>query len=402
MQPFRLSTATTTTRTTKQPFTHAVHRLHSVECHRQQHSISSRNHDCSCHNIHAARIAPSSAPTDINPPSPRRHTAHLACPPPPRDSGPPFGPLSYLGAPAMSQHSHPSMPQGKPPGTDRGQPAHVPPSSHHSLTLVPSVQTPPQLRQPLESLQNDDFSPNGSQHHFSTPPSQVFFPTQPPSQTFFPTQPPSQTLFPTQPPIQSQRPSLTPTDSQLPLSLPNSQTFFPTQPPSQPTQPPSPYSSPHCAALPDRTNSPTPGSDGDPAYVHVMLSLLARRQVEAVTAQRRRLRNRKARLAWRGRGEKHIDLSNGLEHAIMLSELIPPGLRVDQNVDDVNAGDTDTGALPPVYLPGGRGTNPPCQRFLTLADETAEQHASPLLKLQHGTHDARLFLHSYKRQYLSP
>lgn len=115
--------------------------------------------------------------------------------------------------------------------------------------------------------------------------------------------------------------------------------------------------------------------DKNEIFAEMILSLLARREIEYVTANRMALQKDKERV--HGFAVNTLDRSNGIERALAMVETIP---------SSATAGESTTGGpLPPLQLPGGRGTDAPREPFLKLGMETAGAHADASQKIKHGT-----------------
>lgn len=121
--------------------------------------------------------------------------------------------------------------------------------------------------------------------------------------------------------------------------------------------------------------------DDDPALTEVMLSLLARREAEHRTTDRRGLqaeKRRRSQLAFPGLA---VDQSGGLEQCLALAESVPSGLReltspMLTTLIHENSADR---------LPGDRGIDAPSETFLSLACEMAGESAEPFDKIFQGT-----------------
>lgn len=136
-------------------------------------------------------------------------------------------------------------------------------------------------------------------------------------------------------------------------------------------QPPSPQ--PHTASEPNQAgNRSATQLDGDGDYNHVsrnvMLSLLARREVEHRTRERRVLQTEKARTRQFKRRGLAVDQNNSLEHTLALVETIPMSSQRLSNH----------------HLPGGRGMDAPQEDFLLLANDISDKRVEPFEKLYNG------------------
>lgn len=122
-------------------------------------------------------------------------------------------------------------------------------------------------------------------------------------------------------------------------------------------------------------------SERDKAFVEVILSLLARREVETLTSERLSLRKKKIQTQHPATTHRsNVDNSQSLEQALALIETIPEGFHAFENSVDAT-----TAGLPPVPLPGGTGVNPPHEKFLQLAASIAMPGTPPIHILRNGT-----------------
>lgn len=119
----------------------------------------------------------------------------------------------------------------------------------------------------------------------------------------------------------------------------------------------------------------------DKAFVEVILSLLARREVETLTFERLSLRKKETQTQNSATTHRpNVDNSQSLEQTLALIETIPEGFHTSENSVDATAS-----GLPPIPLPGGRGVNPPHEKFLQLAASIATPRAPPIHILTNGT-----------------
>lgn len=118
----------------------------------------------------------------------------------------------------------------------------------------------------------------------------------------------------------------------------------------------------------------------DSAFVNSMLCLRARREVEDLSRERIALMAEKKRRAAFNVHSFRIDEMNSKEHSLELVESIPSGMRPS----NVAPPEADKRSGPPLYLPGGRGVEPPHEAFLRLGCETAGAKADGHRKVLHG------------------
>lgn len=121
----------------------------------------------------------------------------------------------------------------------------------------------------------------------------------------------------------------------------------------------------------------------DETYTEIMISLLARREIEAELEDRLALRQEKTRTGHFAGST--LDRSNSIEHAIALVECMPTNTRPPDQSDNGKKKEPRLPAIPSLRLPGGRGTQAPSEGFLELGVRTAGPSASPEDKLHHGT-----------------
>lgn len=189
--------------------------------------------------------------------------------------------------------------------------------------------------------------------------------------------------LPFAPPSQTQLPFICaqhPVSSQFPSSSSGSSSCSSAIPYQSATQSISLHSQPRAVQLEQETatqsqetsQEPSHDEDEDPALTEVLLSLLARREVEHRMHDRHALQVEKIRTRKFKRHALSIDQSHGLEHALSLAESIPSGLsHSDSSI--------------PCRLPGGRGMHAPHDEFLHLGVVSAGVDANPFEKVHHGT-----------------
>lgn len=117
--------------------------------------------------------------------------------------------------------------------------------------------------------------------------------------------------------------------------------------------------------------------DDDPMFTEIMLSLLARREVEHKMVDRMHLRAEKRRTRRLKYPGNAVDQSDSLEHCLALAEAIPFGLEESKShaTNSINVSDR---------LPGERGVDAPHEEFLSLGSDIAGENADPFVKLQYG------------------
>lgn len=130
----------------------------------------------------------------------------------------------------------------------------------------------------------------------------------------------------------------------------------------------------------DKAHTVAEKSEPDKGFVEVILSLLARREVEDLTSERSSLSG-KRRSAQKSTTTRRSTFNNSqsLKRALALAEIIPDGFHTPET-----SGDVSTAGLPPVPLPGGRGVNPPHENFLQLASAIAVPGTPPIRILRNG------------------